>query len=712
MECFIVKDGEEKKAELEDILPLFSDMRIQRIFRDTYRSNISLPFVLAYMSDEMKSLVYRNLLLRIRGRIEKDVKNAEAMYKRDDIFIKDAKARLISFILKNKKWLYGCSERFVWKKAKPKEKIQAVEPPNPVEDLVKKIEEAFHFEFLDLSVWYKITKNDVQNAFAKFQDRKDELQKIRSLTIHLAMLPATTLLFEAGGIEKLAILGVFDGTWPGFLEKYQALKSIFLNVWEGLTEFPLWIRNAVSLRHLHINVTESASIPDVIGDMQSLTEFVIDGYNNEKLKTFPDSIGNLRNLAKIVISNTVLEKLPDTVGDISSLKELILGNNANLASLPDSIGNLKNLEKFTLFSSPMKILPDCIGNLENLTELSLENIENLKCLPDSIGRLKNLVTLNLYGSAIEKLPDTIANCSSLEFVDIRNTNISLIPDFVFSIKNLKRSIEVIPKKHISSYSSFCNWYYTLVETIIRLAKIARPESYLLYEEELEEGLLSFHDELDNFSDGFFKEGIELVVHRTDWKTIQQSLAPKIESEHDHYKKKLMEIALEGILCIGRHDTASDTCIRLAAMVDIKNNPLDTACAKYLGGDNEAFDNIDFKSAMQPEEDREEIKFIERAFSLMGILRREGILGLEKRLFTDGIKERDVFEYGLSLLVYGWSFYDNEKILAMLIAHETDPARKNLALAKRAAVRMFYRNYDPGMVKSKLLAFFEDIDRDC
>ncbi len=49
---------------------------------------------------------------------------------------------------------------------------------------------------------------------------------------------------------------------------------------------------------------------------------------------------------------------------------------------------------------------------------------------------------------------------------------------------------------------------------------------------------------------------------------------------------------------------------------------------------------------------------------------------------------------------------------MLISHEADPVRKNLALAKKEAVKMIYGGESPWKLKSTLLAYFDDVESDC
>jgi flagellar motor component MotA len=219
--------------------------------------------------------------------------------------------------------------------------------------------------------------------------------------------------------------------------------------------------------------------------------------------------------------------------------------------------------------------------------------------------------------------------------------------------------------------------------------------------------LSFEYEMDGISDDVFKEGIRLVIDGYDEESIQQIFTHKIERENDCYKKKLLEIALEGILCILHGDNTEEIAIKLAAKVNIKNNPLDAACAKYLTGDFNAFDDIDLKVSIQSETEREEIHFIKRVHKINEIYCRDSILGIEQSLNNDGIVARDVFEYGLSLIVIGIDYKDIDNILTMLIAHESDPVRKNLSLAKKEAVKMIYEGQCSWLIRKTLLSYFDD-----
>jgi len=120
-----------------------------------------------------------------------------------------------------------------------------------------------------------------------------------------------------------------------------------------------------------------------------------------------------------------------------------------------------------------------------------------------------------------------------------------------------------------------------------------------------------------------------------------------------------------------------------------------------------FEKIDFMAAIQDEGEREELRFIKRAFDISELSRREGFLEIEKHLDKDGIAAMDVFEYGLPMVVDNWDYKDIYKELTMLVERETDPVRKNLSLAKRDAVNMIGAGYNTRLLLITLAAYFDD-----
>ena len=431
-------------------------------------------------------------------------------------------------------------------------------------------------------------------------------------------------------------------------------------------------------------------------EAELLEDFGIIDIFNDSWPSFIEKCHTLKTLRLHVMHVGKLTEFPPWIHNAVSLQHLSI-ELSEFTFIPDWIGELKFLTELSIYCNrKLKTIPDSIGNLINLTELHFNDNEHLKVIPYSVGNLKNLVKLDLSSSPIENLPDSIVNCTSLEYVDIRQTNIITLPNIISSVKTVKRSVELIPKEHSISYRAFCNCYYKLAETIIGFSDKSRKD-----------GLLSLEDAKKDFSDDFFCLGIGLIVDGNEEEIIRHILTLRIEREHGYYRRKLMEIAMEGILCIQRGANTTHTASILAALVNIENNPLDAVLTKVYTSDWKWPKDIDLKAAIQPEEEREEVRFIKRAIALGKIARERNWLDLEKHIDHDGIAAKDIFEIGLTLVVNGTERKNIDQILSILITHETDPVRKNLALAKKAAVLMIHNGDFPIIIKTVLFAYFDD-----
>jgi len=415
---------------------------------------------------------------------------------------------------------------------------------------------------------------------------------------------------------------------------------------------------------------------------------------------FPEAVDKIKT---VKINGTAVFQWPHFVEKFNTITELTI---RFAGDIPESIGALKNLRALHISDSKLESLPESIGSLSSLTTLTLEDNKNLKSLPESIGNLKNLTYLSLRcSSSLEHLPDSIANLDSLNYVDISATAIQSVPERLYAVKRFfdSKPAALIPQGASLSRLGFSNVYYKLLETVFRFSKKARRK-----------GLLAIETDIKGLEDDIFKEGMRLIVNGTNPEDIRCILTLVMEREHDYYRKKLMGIAMEAILGIQEGRNPSFLVFRLNLMVDLKDNPIDAAHEKYLSGDYNAFLNIDFAAAIKPEPEREEVTFIKRAYTMSKTARQEGILALESLLYADAVAARDVFEYGLSLLVDGsavdvWMGCGKEYLdaaLGKLASHESDPVQKNIALAKREAVLSLYAGENPRILVKKLLAYFD------
>jgi flagellar motor component MotA len=166
--------------------------------------------------------------------------------------------------------------------------------------------------------------------------------------------------------------------------------------------------------------------------------------------------------------------------------------------------------------------------------------------------------------------------------------------------------------------------------------------------------------------------------------------------------------MEGILGILDGEDSQMLIIRLNSMVNIKDNMISARITEYLCGDIHALDTCCDTIQCRPAlSEREEVVFAKRARALSEKARREGILSLEPEIDKAGIASGDIFEYGLPHVVDGVDASVIEHILDNLIAHESNPVKKNLCVAKKEALLSIQAGEPPRYLIAKYVSHFDE-----
>lgn len=95
--------------------------------------------------------------------------------------------------------------------------------------------------------------------------------------------------------------------------------------------------------------------------------------------------------------------------------------------------------------------------------------------------------------------------------------------------------------------------------------------------------------------------------------------------------------------------------------------------------------------------RRAIDFAERA-------RREGLLALEKDIFSDKAENRDIFEYGMRFVVDGTDKELIDKILSNIINQEKDDFSKTLKTIQKEAVLSIQSGDNPRILLAILNSY--------
>jgi len=569
-----------------------------------------------------------------------------------------------------------------------------------------------------------LSVNSQDGAFKALPKNFADLQSLKELSLKWAN-DLGALSESVGALKNLESLSIYGEGCSGSIDWIGKLRSLTeLSLKDcGIKSLPDAIGNLRSLRELNVMNCQIKALPETIGNLRSLTRLYLMTCG---IKTLPDSIGNLEKLSELVIQDSSLERLPESIGNLISLTRLSLrgdhlhhtiASNEKLRGLPDGIGKLENLRELNINDyRSLERVPESIGGLRNLNYLVISGSLFLERLPESLGKLQSLTDLCLDDNKnLKALPDGIANIGSLKSVSLRGTGLSYVPPPASGPKGFIRGnkIAIIPKEASISYSGFVNHYFKMVETLIRFNEEARRpretgDDFLSLLQDQMNAKADLEDILEDLEDDLFRRGIRLMLDGTKAENIRRILGLEIERELDFYKKKLMEIATEGAIGLQAEHATPKFIAIINFKVDIKDNPIDAAWEKYRAGDRDAFSAIDFAAAMLPEGERDEIAFIKKAVRMSKLAHKEGFLALENHIAAAD----DVFERGLCLIVDN-DFHDfdagQEYIAAVLdkmIRRESNPARKNIAAAKKEAILSIHAKEDTQAMIVKVLAYFD------
>jgi Leucine-rich repeat (LRR) protein len=159
----------------------------------------------------------------------------------------------------------------------------------------------------------------------------------------------------------------------------------------GLTEVSEKIDRLKKLRMLDLGHNQLAVLPDALGELDGLTDFLY--LHDNRLASLPASLQRLKKLRYLNISANAFAELPEPIFGMTSLIELRASDN-HLTEVPDSIARLTRLRELHLRNNQLTSLPAGVGNLLELREIDLRG-NPLIHLPACLAALPHLEKLDL-----------------------------------------------------------------------------------------------------------------------------------------------------------------------------------------------------------------------------------------------------------------------------------------------------------------------------
>lgn len=190
----------------------------------------------------------------------------------------------------------------------------------------------------------------------------------------------------------------------------------------------LALRSEVSSRIVELYQEQEPEIPE--GSLGTIAELFPD-------ESFAMAVRD--ELGKLSISQPVTQDELDEITRISVPDERSFGEIKSIVG----IGHLRNLESLTMVNGAaegLTVLPDEFYSLSSLRYVNL-HINSIKEISPLIGNLTSLETFAISGAEITDLPDELINCVSLKALDISHSNITEVPAVLFSMPDVKVSME-------------------------------------------------------------------------------------------------------------------------------------------------------------------------------------------------------------------------------------------------------------------------------
>ena len=113
---------------------------------------------------------------------------------------------------------------------------------------------------------------------------------------------------------------------------------------------------------------------------------------------------------------------------------------------------------------------------------------------------------------------------------------------------------------------------------------------------------------------------------------------------------------------------------------------------------------------QPEFIKQAAHTIQRAYKFSGKGRRQGLPELSQDIDEEGLKRRDIFEFGIRLVSDGVDSEYIGKVLSNMINYEQDETAKRLQTIQKEAVLHIHKGINSWMLLNTLFSFLNDAEQ--
>jgi len=214
------------------------------------------------------------------------------------------------------------------------------------------------------------------------------------------------------------------------------LRSPPLDIVEqGTFRILRYLRNLASsetTNALDLSALGLIALPLMICRQTALTELKL--FKN-KISDVPIKMARLTNLTRLVLSANSITIIPNILQHLTGIRRLYIDDN-HLTELSATCFMLTQLSELRVAGNNLPKIPNDIGTLQDLLLLDLSRNE-LSTLPHSVALLTKLTKLRLVHNKFERLPLELVQMLGLEELQIGQNPLSDVPPAMCTLPNLR-----------------------------------------------------------------------------------------------------------------------------------------------------------------------------------------------------------------------------------------------------------------------------------
>jgi Leucine-rich repeat (LRR) protein len=189
-----------------------------------------------------------------------------------------------------------------------------------------------------------------------------------------------------------------------------------------------------STANLNLWKKQLRHVPDSVWQQTTIVALVL---ADNGLTEVSGKIGSLKMLRMLDLGHNQLAQLPNEIGDLPNLTDFLYLHDNHLTTLPSSFANLSRLRYLNISENAFEIFPECVSRMSSLLELRISD-NQLQQLPSSVGHLSRLRELHLRNNKLTTLPNSVGQMHELRQIDLRGNPLTQLPSSIAALPRLEK----------------------------------------------------------------------------------------------------------------------------------------------------------------------------------------------------------------------------------------------------------------------------------